>query len=198
MGTSAVDLVTSPYTAIQQAGPSDSAAKKTGKAIAKFGKSFGEFNGRMFQGMIVDLPLAAAEGFRAVPKLYGEEVQSHGEVTDAVSGFSVAGKSFVRGMTDGLTGLYLKPMQGAKEEGALGFAKGAGKGIIGLTTKTTSAAIGIVAYPGQGISKSLVAPFKSSTRKAIMTQRRLDGEHTVLTDALRNEVLRRFDDLTLY
>lgn len=198
MGTSAVDLVTSPYTAIQQAAPGDSTAKKTGKAIARFGKSFGEFNGRMFQGMIVDLPLAAAEGFRAVPKLYGEEVQSHGEVTDALSGFSVAGKSFVSGMTDGLTGLYLKPMQGAKEEGALGFAKGAGKGIIGLTTKTTSAAIGIVAYPGQGISKSLVAPFKSSTRKAIMTQRRLVGEHTVLTAALRNEVLRRFDDLTLY
>ena len=198
MGTSAVDLVASPYTAISQAGPSDSAAKTTGKAIAQFGKSFGKFNGRMFQGMVVDLPLAAAEGFRAVPKLYGEEVKSHGEITDAASGFTVAGKSFIKDITDGMTGIYLKPMQGAKEEGALGFAKGAGKGIIGLTTKTTSAAIGIVAYPGQGISKSLIAPFKSTTKKTIMAQRHLEGEHALLTDTLWKQVLQGFDDSTLY
>ncbi|USP80414.1 UDP-Glycosyltransferase/glycogen phosphorylase [Curvularia clavata] len=164
MGTSAIDLVASPYTAIRQAAPEDSTAKTTGKAIANIGKNFGKFNGRMFHGMIVDLPLAATEGLRAVPKLYGEKVQSQGEVTDVASGLSVAGKSFVKGMTDGVIGLYSKPMQGAKEEGALGFAKGAGKGIISLAAKTTSAAIGIVAYPGQGISKSLIAPFKSNAK----------------------------------
>ncbi|KAF1969012.1 UDP-Glycosyltransferase/glycogen phosphorylase [Bimuria novae-zelandiae CBS 107.79] len=174
MGTAAVDMVSSPYTAIKQAAPGDSATKTTNKAFANIGKNFGKFNGRLFQGMTVDLALAAAEGLRAVPKLYGEEVKSHGEVTDVASGFSVAGKSFMHGMADGVTGLYSQPVQGAKEEDALGFAKGAGKGIIGLATKTTSAAIGMVAYPGQGITKSLIAPFKSTTRKAITAQRFLE------------------------
>lgn len=198
MSTSAVELVASPYTAIRQAAPEDSAAKTTGKAVAKFGKTFGKFNGRMFQNMVVDMPHAMTEGLRAVPKLYGEDVKSHGEVTDAASGFTVAGKTLVDGWTDGVTGLYTKPMQGAKEGGALGFAAGAGKGIIGFTTKTSSATIGLFTYPMHGISKSIVAPFKSATRKEIMEQRRLDGEHTDRMDAQSHDyVISRFDELTM-
>ncbi|KAL1603747.1 hypothetical protein SLS60_005337 [Paraconiothyrium brasiliense] len=199
MVTSAGDMVVSPYSAVQKAAPEDSAAKTTGKAIANFGKSFGKFNGRLFHGAIIDLPLAAAEGLRAVPKLYGEEVQSHREIKDAASGFSVGGKNFVQGMSDGISGLFMKPMQGMKEEGALGFAKGTGKGVLGLATKTTSAAIGIVAYPGQGISKSVTAPFKSTTRKTIMSQRLAEGEHTSSSEASKiADVLRSFEELVVH
>ena len=196
MATSAGDMITSPYTAIQKAAPGDSAAKTTGKAIANFGKGFGKFNGRLFHGAVVDLPLAAAEGLRAVPKLYGEEVQSHGEIKDAASGFSVGGKCFVQGMADGLSGLFTEPIQGMKQEGALGFAKGTGKGVLGLATKTTSAAIGIVAYPGQGISKSIVAPFKWSTGKAIMSRRHAEGEYLSSNEDWKHaDILRKFEEL---
>ena len=199
MSTSAVEIVASPYTAIRQAAPEDSTTKTTGKAVANFGKAFGKFNGRMFQNMVVDMPHAMTEGLRAVPKLYGEDVKSHGEVTDAVSGFTVAGKTLVDGWSDGVTGLYKKPMEGAKEGGALGFAAGAGKGIVGFTTKTSSATIGLFTYPMHGISKSVVAPFKSTTKKAIMAQRRLDGEHTNRTDAPSHDyVVRRFNELMRY
>jgi hypothetical protein len=196
MVTSAGDMVVSPYTAFQRAAPEDSTAKTTMTAVASFSKSFGKFNRRLFQGAIVDIPLAVTEGLRSVPKLYGEDVQSHGEVADAVSGFTVGGKNFVQGMADGLSGLYSKPMQGLKEEGALGFAKGTGKGVLGLATKASSAAIGIVAYPGQGITKSIIAPFKSSTRKAISSQRLAEGEYMTKTEGRRDaDIMQRFDAL---
>ena len=56
-------------------------------------KSVGKFNMHLFKGRMADIPFAAAEGFRAVPKLYGEEVQNHGEVSDWKSGAVVARKS---------------------------------------------------------------------------------------------------------
>ncbi|KAF2442504.1 glycosyltransferase family 1 protein [Karstenula rhodostoma CBS 690.94] len=159
-------------------------AMTTARAVTNFGKSFGKFNERIFQGAIVDMPLAVAEGLRSVPKLYGEDVPSHGDVTDAASGFIVGLENLCRGM---------------KEEGAWGFTKGTGKGLVGLAAKTTSAAIGIVAYPGQGTTKCLIAPFKSTTRKSIMSQRAAEGEHMVRTQGLNHlDVLQKFDALMLY
>lgn len=43
-----------------------------------------------------------------------------------------------RGLTGGLTDLATKPMEGAKEGGAKGFALGAGKGLLGFGTKLSS------------------------------------------------------------
>lgn len=205
MTTSALDMVASPYTAVKQANPDDSAFKTTGKAAAHFGKGFGKFCGRGFYGAVVGLPLATTEGLRAVPKLFGEEATPHREITDAASGFNAAGENFVRDMHDGLTGIYKKPMRRAKEEGALGFAKGAGQGLIGFTTKPISATIGLVAYSGHGISKSMAAPFRTSTRKAItaqrlsegsiMAQRLVEGEHLGEMEKTNREVvLRRFQE----
>jgi len=55
-------------------------------------KSFGRLTGGFFKGTVVDLPLAVAEGFRAVPRMWGEEVQEYGKVTNWKSGGTVAGK----------------------------------------------------------------------------------------------------------
>ena len=92
-------------------------------------KKLGRFNMTIFKGLGVDIPYACAEGFRAVPKLYGEEIKDHGDVKDWSSGFEVAGMNFAHGMVDGVTGLWTKPYQEGKKDGALGVAKGVGKGI---------------------------------------------------------------------
>ena len=55
-------------------------------------KSFGNFYGTSFKGLVVDIPLAAAEGFKNVPALYGEQVRDNGTVTDWKSGAVVGGK----------------------------------------------------------------------------------------------------------
>lgn len=38
-------------------------------------------------------------------------------------------------MVDGVSGVFTKPISGAREEGVEGFFKGVGKGVVGLVTR---------------------------------------------------------------
>jgi hypothetical protein len=51
------------------------------------------------------------------------------------SGFVAAGKEFTLGWYDGITGLVTQPYNGARKDGAKGFAAGIGKGLGGLFFK---------------------------------------------------------------
>lgn len=140
-------------------------------------KGFGKLNVAFFKGCIVDIPLAVAEGFRAVPKLYGENMEDHGQVEDVKSGFTVAARNFAHRISDGFTGLFTQPYNEAKKDGTLGFAKGLGKSTVGFVTKTASATLGVVAYPGQGVTKSIRYAAKSETRKKIKDMKSAEGEY---------------------
>jgi hypothetical protein len=70
-------------------------------------------------------------------------------------------------MADGFSDPFRQTYEGGKKEGAIGYAKGFGKGVVGLMTKTSAATVGIVAYPGDGIVKSMKYLAKSGTRKRI-------------------------------
>ncbi|CEL05889.1 hypothetical protein ASPCAL07001 [Aspergillus calidoustus] len=164
-------------------------------------KSVGKFLGTYFKGVMVDIPLATAEGLRAVPKLYGEETKTYAPVTDWKSGFVVGGKSFGQGMVDGFTGLITHPVKGAKEGGALGVVKGLAKGTMGVGVGFSSAALGVVAYPGQGICRSIHASMKSKTRKELIKARYREGEFLATAAATgpsaqtidRGALMRAFD-----
>lgn len=107
-----------------------------GAMAAASAKSLGNVIGRPYKSIFVDVPLAVADGLYAVPKLYGSEVRERDKITDFKSGTIVAGKSFVCGIADGLADLVIEPYRGGKKEGALGFAKGVGKGSLGFLVKT--------------------------------------------------------------
>lgn len=109
-------------------------------------KGFGKFTGLYFKDVVVDIPHAAAEGFRQVPRLYGDKPKDYGEVRDWKSGALMGGRNFVDGMTDGLTGIITQPVKGARERGALGAAKGLAKGTIGLATKSPSGVYPLFAF----------------------------------------------------
>ncbi|PYI23104.1 sterol glucosyltransferase [Aspergillus violaceofuscus CBS 115571] len=162
-------------------------------------KEFGKFTGSYFKGVVVDIPHAAAEGFRQVPRLYGEEPKNYGTVKDWKSGAVMGGRNFVDGMADGFTGLFTQPIKGAKEEGVLGAMKGFAKGTIGLATKVPSAGIGLVAYPFHGIAKTVEGLAKSKTKKLIVNARLRDGLYIVrrshLTPEQEAEVLQTFQAL---
>ncbi|KAL4934238.1 uncharacterized protein BDV17DRAFT_248733 [Aspergillus undulatus] len=110
----------------------------TGVAVGTSAKSLGKVVGYWYKGMLVDMPLAASEGLRAIPRLYGDEVKDHGAVRDWKSGATVAGKNFAHGMTEGLTGLFTQPYKGGQQEGAKGVMKGLAKGTVGAATKVSS------------------------------------------------------------
>ncbi len=57
-----------------------------------------------------------------------------------------------KGIFDGVTGLVTQPVKGAKEEGAKGFFKGFGKGIIGIATKPVAGVIDMASKTTEGIT----------------------------------------------
>jgi hypothetical protein len=92
----------------------------------------------------MDVANSLAQGFHNVPRLYQDHtVRPQENVTGIKSGLQAAGKDFTHGIYDGVTGVVTQPVNGAMEEGALGFLKGVGKGIGGLVLKPTAGKIRI-------------------------------------------------------
>jgi hypothetical protein len=114
--------------------PFQTAANMAGATLQGFGK----FSATYFRGVIVDIPHAAAEGFRRAPQLYGEKPKEYGTVHDWKSGAIVGGKNFVGGMTTGVTGMVKHPLEGWIEEGREGAMKGLAKGALGMATNMPS------------------------------------------------------------
>ena len=63
-----------------------------GKAALAFGKGMNNVVSGAFKGGMVGVPLAMAEGFRNVPRLWGETVEEQQAITGVRSGAAVAGK----------------------------------------------------------------------------------------------------------
>ncbi|KAK1147607.1 hypothetical protein N8T08_000949 [Aspergillus melleus] len=171
--------------------------KTTGAAMGGSAKSLGKAVGYWYKGVLIDMPLAVSEGLRAVPRLYGDEVKDHGNVRDWKSGATFAGKNFVHGMADGFSDIWTQPYKGGQEEGAKGVMKGIAKGTLGVTTKVSSAALGLVAYPAHGMMKSLYTATHSKTRKRIVQARIEEGkylsENSPKSQLSRQAILRNFE-----
>lgn len=101
-------------------------------------QGFGKFSASYFRGVVVDIPHAAAEGFRRAPRLYGEKPKDYGTVHDWKSGMKVGGRNFVGGMTGGVKGIITEPVKGAIEGGRRGAVKGLARGTMGMATKMPS------------------------------------------------------------
>ncbi|KAG9236997.1 hypothetical protein BJ875DRAFT_191226 [Amylocarpus encephaloides] len=115
------------------------------------GKGLGKMVGASLKAPVL-FTTNISSGFHNVPKLYGDTtVREVGKVDGAKSGMVAAGKGFGLGLYDGLTGFVKQPFDGAKKEGAVGFFKGAGKGIGGLVCKPAAGAVGLPAYALLGL-----------------------------------------------
>ncbi|KAJ9246965.1 CAZyme family GT1 [Paecilomyces variotii] len=139
--------------------------------------SFGKFLGRTSRGALVDLPLAAVEGMRAVPRLYGENVRDNHKATDWKSGMRVAGSAFVHGLHEGVTDIFVYTYHGKREQGTIGVAKGLTKGLLSLTLKTGAATMGLVAYSNQGIYHSLRTAMKQGLTEKVEQARWVEAEY---------------------
>ncbi|KAL2205079.1 UDP-Glycosyltransferase/glycogen phosphorylase, partial [Sarocladium strictum] len=102
----------------------------------------------------VDLSMALAQGFHNAPRLYGDDtVRRPVRVTGIRSGLKAARKEFGYGVYDGFTGVVRLPVRGAKQDGAVGFVKGTGMGLMGLVLKNMSAVVSPVGYTLKGVVK---------------------------------------------
>ncbi|KAH7150277.1 hypothetical protein B0J13DRAFT_549849 [Dactylonectria estremocensis] len=157
-----------PFKEMKRVRSGDSRYESSGVAVmATTANGLKDMTTSVTKGMLVDVPLALAEGLRNSPRLYGEVVSSHEPVTDVKDGCVVAAKNFGVGFYEGITGIVTKPMEGAKKEGAVGLLKGIGKGSMGLITKPGSAMFGLLAYPAQGAYKSVKSLERSNVKEAV-------------------------------
>ncbi|KAJ6190941.1 hypothetical protein N7519_000962 [Penicillium mononematosum] len=177
--------------------------KQKGRAAAMAAASThasGKLLGKVASGFMVDLPLAAAEGFRVLPGLYGDKVPEYGKVKDWKTGAVAGAKSFAIGMGEAVTGVFYQPYKGARDGGAAGFAGGLLKGTFGVMGKMAHGSLGLVAYPSQGIKQSIHSAFHKSTRKLIMAALHLEGYDMLRQERVRGIedrlVIERFTDMT--
>ncbi|RMJ27243.1 hypothetical protein PHISP_01895 [Aspergillus sp. HF37] len=139
--------------------------------------SLGKFLGRASRGVLLDLPLAAAEGMRAVPRLYGEPVKNHSPITDFESGAVAAWSTFTHGLYGGVTDIFVHTYHAKRQQGSLGVAKGLSTGLVSLTMKTGSATMGLFAYPSQGAYRALRKAVRKGPAEKIEEVRWAEGEY---------------------
>eukprot|EP01012_Entosiphon_sulcatum_P033873 TRINITY_DN428_c0_g1_i2.p1 TRINITY_DN428_c0_g1~~TRINITY_DN428_c0_g1_i2.p1 ORF type:complete len:2501 (+),score=328.37 TRINITY_DN428_c0_g1_i2:171-7673(+) len=75
-----------------------------------------------------------------------------------------------RGLYGGITGVVMRPMEGAREGGALGFMKGAGKGVVGLVVKPVTGLVDLAAKATQGL-RNTTTMFDQSNRLRVRPPR---------------------------
>jgi len=69
----------------------------------------------------------------------------------ALYGVTAGANSLFTSVASGVGGLARKPLEGAEQEGPLGFLKGVGKGVIGLATKPAIGVLDLASNVSEGI-----------------------------------------------
>lgn len=72
----------------------------------------------------------------------------------ALYGITSGGNAFASSLASGIGGLARQPLQGAEREGAAGFMKGVGKGILGLATKPAIGAFDLASNMAEGVKNT--------------------------------------------
>ena len=103
----------------------------------------------------IDLYFSLCQGFHNAPRLYGDDtVRRPPHVTGIKSGMKAAGREFVFGIYDGVTGIVRLPVRFARNGGGIhGFVRGVGMGLMGFVLKDISAIIGPLGYALKGVAR---------------------------------------------
>lgn len=72
----------------------------------------------------------------------------------ALYGITSGGNAFATSLASGIGGLARQPLQGAEKEGAAGFVKGVGKGLLGLATKPAIGAFDLASNMAEGVKNT--------------------------------------------
>ncbi|KAH8730883.1 hypothetical protein GQ44DRAFT_672868 [Phaeosphaeriaceae sp. PMI808] len=114
------------------------------KSVFGFSDSMAKFTGSMSKG------LSAA----TMDKEFQDQrrmTRSRNRPKHALYGITAGGNAFANSLASGLGGLARHPIQGAEKEGALGFVKGVGKGLLGVPTKAAIGAFDLASNMAEGV-----------------------------------------------
>ncbi|KAI9100369.1 hypothetical protein DFS34DRAFT_482469 [Phlyctochytrium arcticum] len=138
-----------------------------GDAAKEIGKGFSKGVGKA-----VTFPFKAAaltykelsDGMVRGPALWDPNFKPRRQehITSASSGAVESGKALAFGIFDGIADFFVKPVEYAREEGAVGFAKGFAIGTMNFVWKPAAGALKMVECMGTGL-------YKEATKKKFTT-----------------------------
>jgi len=114
------------------------------KSIFGFSDSMAKFTGSISKG------LAAA----SMDKEFQDQrrmTRARNRPKHALYGITTGGSALATSIASGIGGLARHPIEGAEKEGALGFVKGLGKGVLGFATKPAIGAFDLASNLAEGV-----------------------------------------------
>lgn len=120
------------------------------KTVFGFSDSFAKVTGSLAKGLTA---ATLDKEFQERRRLN----QRRNKPKHALYGIGNGATSFFDGLSSGIQGIALDPIQGATESGAKGFFKGMGKGLIGLPTKTAIGVFDLANQVSEGIKNTTTA-----------------------------------------
>ncbi|KAI5955057.1 VPS13 [Candida jiufengensis] len=115
------------------------------KSVFGFSDSISKVTGSLAKGLTV---ATMDPKFQERRRL---QVARRNKPRHALYGFTSGANSFFESISSGIEGVASAPMEGAEQDGAAGFFKGLGKGLIGLPTKTAIGVFDLASNVSEGI-----------------------------------------------
>ena len=114
------------------------------KSVFGFSDSMAKFTGSISKGLAAATMDKEFQDQRRMSK-------NRNRPKHALYGVTSGGNAFATSFASGIGGLARHPLEGAEKEGAFGFAKGVGKGILGLATKPAIGAFDLASNVAEGV-----------------------------------------------
>jgi len=141
------------------------------KSVYGFSDSFSKFTGSLSKG------LAAA----TLDKQFQDRrriTRARNRPKHALYGVTAGANSLFTSVASGVGGLARKPLEGAEQEGAIGFFKGVGKGMLGLATKPAIGVLDLASNVSEGI-RNTTTVFDGSELDRVRLTRYIAGDGIV-------------------
>lgn len=144
---------------------------------------------------LIDQTYAQQREFRRLQNQQNQQSEGNKLLTGIVTG----GESVVRGIAEGISGIVVRPAEGAMNEGFSGFLKGVGRGVLGVVVKpvvgVADAAVSVIegisstAAVSKGVHRPirLRRPVPYNPRNRCQVVNELDEEAVALNSLLKEE-----------
>ena len=114
------------------------------KSVFGFSDSMAKFTGSISKGLTAATMDKEFQDQRRMSK-------NRNRPKHALYGVTSGGNAFATSVASGIGGLARHPLEGAEKEGAFGFAKGVGKGVLGVFTKPAIGAFDLASNVAEGV-----------------------------------------------
>ncbi|KAF2866909.1 hypothetical protein BDV95DRAFT_611203 [Massariosphaeria phaeospora] len=153
------------------------------KSVFGFSDSMAKFTGSMSKGLSV----------ATLDKEFQDQrrnTRSRNRPKHALYGITAGGNAFANSLASGLGGLARHPIQGAEKEGALGFVKGVGKGLLGVPTKAAIGAFDLASNMAEGVRNTTTVFDQDGLDRVRLT--RFIGQDGIVRSYSQREALGQF------